>query len=150
MDVVRDDIKNLVKKELQAANEKFPQFRSLHEGAAVLLEEIEELRDEVHYINGYYSDLWEFVKSGYDEAGTIAESLYIHAVNAACEAVQVAAMAEKFLYALDHEGEAEERKCGHWTEKAACSQCGGAPWYSGSILKYGFCPYCGADMRKGG
>lgn len=154
MDAVREDIKQLVTKELAAANEKFPQFRSLHEGAAVLLEEIEELRDEVRYINGYYSDLWEFVRmDGYDLEG-LAESVKIHAINAAVEAVQVAAMAEKFLYALEHDGEAEERPRGEWIDEPTegawttkCTYCGTEkPQHEHTY----FCPDCGADMRKEG
>ena len=152
MDAVREDIKQLVTKELAAANEKFPQFRSLHEGAAVLLEEIEELREEVRFINGCYETLWGCVRC--DECGIYdeAESIKFHAIRAAVEAVQVAAMAEKFLYALDHDGEAEERQRGEWkfdedTKSVYCGRCG---IFAQPQRKTSYCPHCGADMRKEG
>lgn len=37
------------------------------------------------------------------------------------------------------------QKHGYW-EEAKCSKCGGMPWYSGSIYKYKYCPFCGAVM----
>ena len=149
MDVVRDDIKNLVTKELQAANEKFPQFRSLHEGTAVMLEEIEELREEVRQINGYYETLWDCVRGDEYGAGDAAESIKFHAIRAAVEAVQVAAMAEKFLYALEHDGEADERLRGKWQWTGIanvdykCSVCDRT-----ERRKTNYCPNCGADMRS--
>lgn len=41
MNVVSEDVEKLVKKELEAANERFPQFHSEHEGWAVMQEEAE-------------------------------------------------------------------------------------------------------------
>ena len=47
-------------------------------------------------------------------------------------------------------------KKGYWTSDVddkglyinpKCSECGGEPYYSGSIYNYKFCPFCGADMR---
>lgn len=153
MDAVREDIKQLVTKELAAANAKFPQFRSLHEGAAVLLEEIEELREEVREINGRYETLWNCVRGDEYGSGDAAETIKFHAIRAAVEAVQVAAMAEKFLYALEHDGEAEERPRGEWSvaigydpkKKVMCSEC--------CLMTFeptAYCPHCGADMRKEG
>ena len=46
MNAVSEDVKLLVEKELEAANERFPQFHSPHEGWAVIREEAEELRQE--------------------------------------------------------------------------------------------------------
>lgn len=42
MNVIENDVRALVDKELTAANERFPQFHSAHEGYAVILEEVEE------------------------------------------------------------------------------------------------------------
>lgn len=63
-------IQNDVMEELERAQVKFPVFHSQHEGYAVLLEEVEELKEAV---------FWK-------ERG-----------NARAEAVQVAAMAIRFL-----------------------------------------------------
>ena len=64
----------LVVKELNTANEKFPLFNSPHEGYAVLLEEVDELWDEIK------GDKAPLAKVRQKE-----------------EAIQVAAMALKFL-----------------------------------------------------
>ena len=42
MDAVRKDVRRLVNKELEAANKRFPQFASPHEGQNVVREELEE------------------------------------------------------------------------------------------------------------
>ena len=42
MNAIENDVRALVDKELDAANERFPQFHSAHEGYAVILEEVEE------------------------------------------------------------------------------------------------------------
>lgn len=42
MDAVRKDVRRLVNKELEAANKRFPQFASQHEGQNVVREELEE------------------------------------------------------------------------------------------------------------
>lgn len=49
MDVVMNDVRLLVKKELAAANKKFPMFASAHEGWAVIREELQEVKDD-HYM----------------------------------------------------------------------------------------------------
>lgn len=64
----------LVKKELESANSKFPLFTSPHHGYAVILEELDELWDEIK------NDKHPMSKSNQKD-----------------EAVQVAAMAIKFL-----------------------------------------------------
>lgn len=62
----------LVKQELQDATRKFGAFNSAHEGYAVLKEEVDEL--------------WDEIKKGHD-VNRMQE-----------EAIQVAAMAIRFLY----------------------------------------------------
>lgn len=42
MDAVRKDVRRLVNKELEAANKRFRQFASPHEGQSVVREELEE------------------------------------------------------------------------------------------------------------
>lgn len=41
MNAVESDVEKLVQKELESANRRFPMFRSDHEGAAVIFEEIQ-------------------------------------------------------------------------------------------------------------
>ena len=47
MDAIKDNIYELVDKELNAANEKLPPFASSHEAYAVIFEEFDETRDEL-------------------------------------------------------------------------------------------------------
>ena len=51
MNAVENDIRALVDKELAAANERFPQFHSAHEGYAVIQEEVDELKEDMDRIN---------------------------------------------------------------------------------------------------
>lgn len=85
-------------KELRAANQKFPEFRSPHEGFAVILEEQEELDHEATMLESCVNYLWCNVKGNYpDDCELNCTEIYERAINAAVEAIQVAAMAEKFV-----------------------------------------------------
>jgi hypothetical protein len=71
----------LVRAELASATRKFPPFRSAHEGYAILLEEVDEL--------------WETIKDNKDEDAIWRQR---------DEAIQVAAMAVRFLLDLGPDG----------------------------------------------
>ena len=96
MNAIENDVRALVDKELAAANERFPQFHSQHEGYAVIKEEVEETREQLDAVERYLNYLWDRVKQ---ECTTKEQVEYIHmfAINVACEAIQVAAMCKKFL-----------------------------------------------------
>lgn len=96
MNVVENDIRALVDKELAAANERFPQFHSAHEGYAVIQEEADELKEATDKVIGRMVSLWSRVKYGNDPE-RLLQMISEDAVNAACEAIQVAAMCKKFL-----------------------------------------------------
>ena len=96
MNAIKSDVENLVQKELESANKRFPLFRSDHEGAAVILEEIEEAQEDMNNVQDNFLDLWKSVKRN-SEPEYHAESVYICAVSLAIEAIQVAAMAQKFI-----------------------------------------------------
>lgn len=96
MNIVENDVRALVDKELSAANKRFPQFHSQHEGYAVILEEQEEADRETDHISWELEQAWSEIKRN------SKPDLYImrardFAINAACEAIQVAAMCQKFL-----------------------------------------------------
>ena len=96
MNAVENDIRALVDKELAAANERFPQFHSAHEGYAVIKEEVDELKEATDKVIGRMVSLWSRVKYGNDPE-RLLQMISEDAVNAAVEAIQVAAMCRKFL-----------------------------------------------------
>ena len=100
MNVVSEDVGKLVEKELEAANERFPQLHSEHEGWAVMQEEAEELREECDSIELAMEQLWHRIRDGIPTAQYVP-LVEQYAVAAACEAIQVAAMAQKYLDMLE-------------------------------------------------
>lgn len=100
MNVVSKDVEKLVKKELEAANERFPQFHSKHEGWAVMQEEAEELREECDSIEMAMEQFWHRIRDGIPTANHVA-LVEQYAEAAACEAIQVAAMARKYIDMLE-------------------------------------------------
>ena len=100
MNAVHDDVVKLVDKELKFANKKFPMFRSAHEGCAVILEELEEARDEMVNTELFYNHLWKTVKENSD-FGSLLDAIQVKAESLACEAIQVAAMAKKFQESME-------------------------------------------------
>lgn len=96
MNAVEKQVRELVGVELAAANKRFPQFRSAHEGIAVIWEEVQEVEEEVKEMAEHAEELWMWIR-GNIRTKTKTEILYKTAIKAACEAIQVAAMAQKFL-----------------------------------------------------
>ena len=98
MSEIKSEVENLVQKELESANQKFPVFHSDYEGAAVIFEEIEEAESEMRAVNRHFVSTWYLVKQNERiKAYSYINKLKNSAVNLACEAIQVAAMAQKFI-----------------------------------------------------
>lgn len=99
MDVVRTDIEKLVSKELQSANDKFGMFNSLHEGYAVILEEFDESKDDLNVLEMDLNYLWYCIKKDFIDEDFYKNLSVIKtdAISLAVEAIQVAAMAQKFV-----------------------------------------------------
>ena len=96
MTELTDKIKALAELELQDANANHPQFHSLHEGYAVLLEELEEATEALE--EAMRKILWIHVRR--DDAAmahSFAARLEKAAAELAAEAVQCSAMARKML-----------------------------------------------------
>ena len=96
MNAVKEDVEKLVQKELESANQRFPMFRSPHEGVAVIREEIDEVEDALKRVNGAYTELWSAVKNNSREMRW-AYQMNRWAINLAVEAIQVAAMGQKYM-----------------------------------------------------
>lgn len=96
MNAVEQDVRILVEKELAAANERFPQFHSAHEGWSVIQEEIEECEYELTAIYEEQKRTWDAIRGNGDPRDYVFLMMAC-AKNLACEAIQVAAMCRKFM-----------------------------------------------------
>ena len=104
MNAVQDDVVKLVDKELKSANKKFSMFRSAHEGCAVILEEMEEAREALESTETLYRLLWKYTRENFNGIETISATtnfIFRNAIQLACEAIQVAAMAKKFRESME-------------------------------------------------
>ena len=102
MNAASKDVEKLAEKNLASAKARFPRFHSPHEGWAVLREKYDELEEEVHQLDSEINCyLWGSVKR--NTTADNAEAVKQRAIAAACEAVQVAAMAQKYLDMLGEE-----------------------------------------------
>ena len=92
-----DKVQELVAFELERANTIHPpKFNSMHEAYAVMLEELDEAKEELDELQRLMVDLWELVKADCDEE--TLERLHgveCRAVKAVAEVIQCAAMARK-------------------------------------------------------
>ena len=93
-------MQHLADVELMMANENYPAFSSMHEGESVIREEMWEAQQETYACNDYVSDITHAVY--HNDSSALLEASYNlekHAIQLACEAVQVAAMAKKIRVA---------------------------------------------------
>lgn len=96
MNSVKQDVENLVQKELKSANQRFPMFRSDHEGAAVIFMELDNAKLQMVRTKERFENVWSFVKhESYSKDLTM--DLKHCAIELACSAIQVAAMEQKFI-----------------------------------------------------
>ena len=77
-------------------------YNSEHEGYAVLKEEVEEVSDELEYINNFMRILWLNVKTN-DKLNGSLNGIKERAKFLAQEAFQVAAVCQRFLNTLQGE-----------------------------------------------
>lgn len=97
MNAVKDMIPELVEKELAAANEQYSPFASMHEGYAVLLEEVEEAKEALDMVDFHLGQMWRFIRADAAHlAKATAKALNDQAIQLVAEAIQVVAMARKF------------------------------------------------------
>lgn len=98
MEKLLKDLSVMARDELERANHEFPPFASDHEGYAVILEGFEEMNEEVEAARRTLAYIWRAVKT--DAAGD-AKNMLLAArgtfLQAAAEAIQAAAMCEKFM-----------------------------------------------------
>ena len=104
MTKLKKAVEGLVDQELQLASEEHgSNFHSAHEAYAVIQEEVDEAKDAMGYVEEWMRFVWDRVKKDIEEP-----ELFVHlkeyAMAVACEAIQVAAMAEKALRGYEVDG----------------------------------------------
>ena len=95
MNAIETQVRELVLTELAAANRKHPPFHSQHEGYAVILEEMQETEEAIRLAKIDLEIAWRNIRDDISAEVEIC-GLKERAIQVACEAIQVAAMCEKF------------------------------------------------------
>lgn len=96
MNVVSDKVEALVQLEYEADCKDHGPLASLHEGYAVLKEEVEEMGEASENIKGFLDGIWRALRVDNEKmAISWAKRAKIHAMHAACEAIQVAAVCKR-------------------------------------------------------
>lgn len=102
MNVVHEEVKKLVDKELAAATERFGLHHSWHEKYAVTLEEVQECVDEAGRMRSFLESVFDQIKENKpDKAEQLIRFVEDHAIRCAIEAIQVAAMCKKEIAEQD-------------------------------------------------
>lgn len=96
----------LIENELDMAQAEHGKvFASMHEGESVLREEIEEAVDEMEHIGHDYSWMWDYIKEEDAKSARLcARDIADDAERLAAEAIQIAAVAQKFVETVDRMG----------------------------------------------
>jgi len=98
MKILKADVERLVQEEYARASDQHgARFNSPHEAYSVMKEEFEEAVAECNIVNGVLNvEYWNSVKQDSDYIGNkVAGEIQKYAINAACEMIQLAAMALK-------------------------------------------------------
>ena len=111
MNVVHEEVEKLVDKELAAATERFGLHHSWYEKYAVMLDELQELREEVDLTDEEIGAMWYGIRKNYPEySEERIHYVYEHAVKAACEAILVATMAKKEIESTERDDADEDEQ----------------------------------------
>ena len=142
MNVVHEDVKQCVENELQHAVSVFGLHHSWHEKYAVMLEELQELKEEVNLAEAEIDSVWFGVRHNIPEySEDHIHYVYERAVKAACEAIQVAAMAKKEIETAKPKATKVADEQHPFTQ--TCSVCG-----SNVDKDDRFCYECGAKLGE--
>lgn len=97
MIIILKGIQALISAELHRAEHKYKPINSSKEGYAVIKEEVEELEEEFYDLKNQLDSLWLNVKGDdLDKQKEIVIKMYYYSLGLIKEAVQVAAMAERY------------------------------------------------------
>lgn len=113
MDELIAEVTECVNKEYGRAGARFGLTNhSDHESYAVILEELQEAKQEIGHFERALSDFWHFVKNDFVDSDKLIEcqEMERRALLGACELIQVAAMAKKAAITICDRGAAKEFK----------------------------------------
>ena len=79
-------------------------LHSKNEGYGVLAEEVEEVLEQIHIIEDYTGSLVRVIRYNLRELKGDLKKIKRAAVLAACECIQVASVAQRFIDLIDKEG----------------------------------------------
>lgn len=99
MTKLKEQVTRLVDFEFEMANKEHgDRFSSAHEAYAVILEEYEEAKESLESAGGFLNHSFG-VSCRHDGSNCVyyAKCIESEAIKAACECIQVAAMAQKFI-----------------------------------------------------
>jgi hypothetical protein len=99
---------DLIYQELQAINEKSELFRSTHEGAAFIYEQVGDCLYASRNLKEGFEGLWKQVISSSDNDIKTVDLLETEALNLACSAIRVAAMCKKYSMSTYYQKMLEE------------------------------------------
>ena len=108
MKKLMDGVRYCTSMELKMANKNYPLFTSDHEGIAVIEEEVFEANNALTEVYGAFNSLkidMVFDDHSDEEKKTVANALQRAAQELACESIQIAAMAQKFVDSIAHRNE---------------------------------------------
>jgi hypothetical protein len=103
---MRDKLLNTVKQAVIEELERtyseygYSEFNSAHEGYAIIKEEVEEAEVELNRIKQMFAWAWETIKINGNPNDKM-DSIKKCGIYLACEAIQIAAMAEKYRSSLN-------------------------------------------------
>lgn len=118
MNAIKHDMEALVGKELASANEQFPLFNSVHETYAIIKEELEETQDALAQAEKGLDKFWVGTKENLSQEwlSSSISDLRKNALQAAIEAVQVAAMCDKYILSFVSDSLGGGVSCGQQSE----------------------------------
>ena len=96
-------IHNLIEEELKEANQIHPLFQSPHEAYAVMLEELEETKEELVACESLLMDMWHRIRNDWGTEDLL-KKMQAHAMYMVQESIQFGAMCQKALDSLYKEG----------------------------------------------
>lgn len=102
IEVIKTEVERLLTEECERGINKHGSFSSEHEGYAVILEEVQETEQELEEIKRHLNFAWQYIKQDNSKASLeLVNLIKKKAIFAACEAIQIAAMGEKFIQSFD-------------------------------------------------